>query len=516
MSYLLKGMDQTIYQSIFQNFPSPRLLLEVGPEHIIIRDANLEACTYFECKAEDLLDKMPAEAFENNVAEHIIQSCKSCIKTGKAVSINIAPNFPGGVRMQAFTLSPLPTEDKDITVIDMIAGPEEAGAQDIQRERDDAILLLTSLFDATGVGILVTDHFGRIVQVNDSFTQDYGWLSEDIINQDFVILIPPEEREISLKLHNAFIERGKSGAREIQILRKDGRLRDIYLTTVLLELSQNRRFVLSTLRDITDRKNMMRKLQYAKEQSDASNRAKSAFLANMSHELRTPLNAIIGFTEMIRNETYGPIENDKYSEYLSDIHFSARHLLEIINDVLDMSKIEAGKTDLVESDLDLEYVFKSVDMIMCERAKNAGVSLKFEVDEQARHLRADQRLLRQILINLIANSIKFSNADTQVSISAKPMVDRKYLRITVSDQGCGIPKNKIAKVMEPFGQINDPSKSRGQGTGLGLPLARAMVELHGGELLIESRKGEGTKVYLDFPVASKSDSTTSRLTTETS
>lgn len=493
-------MDQNIYQSIFQNFPNPRLLLEVEGEGVVIRDANTEACTYFECGAEDLIDKTPDEAFEHNVAEHILQSCKSCSKTGKSVSINIAPNFPGGVRMQFFALNPVVTEDGKVKVIDMVARPDDSGTKHIQRERDDAILLLTSLFDATGVGILVTDHFGRIVQVNESFTEDFGWLAEDVLNQEFVILIPPEERATSLKLHNAFIERGKSGTREVQLLRKDGRLRDVYLTTVLLELSQNRRFVLSTLRDITDRKNMMRKLQHSKEQSDASNRAKSAFLANMSHELRTPLNAIIGFTEMIRYETYGPIGNDKYAEYLSDIHFSARHLLEIINDVLDMSKIEAGKTDLVESDLDLKYIFKSVDMIMCERAETANVTLKFDVDPKARKLKGDQRLLRQILINLIANSIKFSDAGGEVLITAKPMPSGKYLRITVADEGCGIPKSQIAKVMEPFGQINDPSKSRGQGTGLGLPLARAMVELHGGELLIESRKGEGTQVHLDFPI----------------
>jgi PAS domain S-box-containing protein len=394
-----------------------------------------------------------------------------------------------------------PIEVGDKVMIDMAAIPGETGTHQVERERDDAILLLASLFDATGVGILVTDHFGNIVKTNEVFTSEYGWEKEEIINKEFTMMLPPEEREVSKKLHDAFIERGKNGTREIQILRKDGSLRDIWLTTVLLELSQNRRFIVSTLRDITERKNMIRNLKRSKELADASNKAKSVFLANMSHELRTPLNAIIGFTEMMRNETFGPIGNDKYTEYLGDIHFSARHLLEIINDVLDMSKIEAGKVELHESELNLDETFQSIEMIMSERAARAKVKLHFHVDEGVESLRADSRLVRQMLINLVANAVKFSKPNQEVTVSAKLMTDKKYLRISVKDSGCGIPKEKIEKALEPFGQISDPERSMGQGTGLGLPLTRAMIELHGGELVIESQEDKGTTVHLDFPIA---------------
>lgn len=493
-------MSRDFYKNIFELFPYPRLLIEKDGDNLLIKNINRKGCDYFEIKSQNIIGKMPQDVFSGTIATHIIQSAKTCMNVKKPVSINIAPQLPGGVKVLAFTLNPVLSEDGTIEVIDMVGSPDQAGSKNIQRERDDAIILLTSLFDATGVGIIVTDNFGRIVRVNETFEREYGWQADDLLNQEFIMLFPPEEVEISRKLHNAFIEKGKSGTREIQIISKDGKLRDVWLTTVLLELSQKRRFIVSTLKDITERKNMIRNLRHAKELSDASNKAKSSFLANMSHELRTPLNAIIGFTEMMRNETFGPIGNEKYTEYLADIHFSSRHLLEIINDVLDMSKIEAGKIDLLESDVDLTEIFGSVQMIMCDRARRAGITLDFNVDHSVQKMKADPRLLRQMLINLIANALKFSDAGTVVEVSASPMSESRYLRITVADQGCGIPKNKIAKVMEPFGQVHDPTRSRGQGTGLGLPLARAMVELHGGELLIESTRNVGTKIHLDFPL----------------
>ena len=373
---------ETDYARIFEHFPSPRLLLQPQDDgSFLVCDINEKAAEYFETTRQAALNCPPEDIFEKTVANHILQSAKTCVRVKRPVLINIAPQFPGGVKVLSYTLNPVINDAGEVDTIDMVGSPGESGVKHVQRERDDAIILLTSLFDATGVGILVTDHFGRIVRVNETFQREYGWASDDLINQEFTQLLPPEDREISQKLHTAFIERGKSGTREIQILRNDGNIRDVWLSSVLLELSQQRRFIVSTIKDITERKNMIRNLRHAKELSDASNKAKSAFLANMSHELRTPLNAIIGFTEMMRNETFGPIGNEKYREYLGDIHFSSRHLLEIINDVLDMSKIEAGKIDLVESELDLRQIFQSVRMIMSERASRAKIQLNFFVDD---------------------------------------------------------------------------------------------------------------------------------------
>ncbi|MDE1150961.1 MAG: ATP-binding protein [Micavibrio sp.] len=488
------------FRNFFLKAPIARLIISVGEDGMYrYADVNTMAANYFDIPREKMVGKTPAELFERAVAEQIEQSFISCIKTRRPVTFNAIPRVPGGIRVQAFILNPVFDNDGKVHFIDIMARPDVVDSVQLQRERDDAIMLLTSLFDASGLGIIVTDHHGRIVRVNDTFLADYEWMREDLLGEEFAMLIPPEDQAISKKLHAAFIERGRHGTRELQIIKRDGSVADIVVTTALLELSQKRRFMVSTIRDVTERKNMVRNLRRAKEDADSANKAKSSFLANMSHELRTPLNAIIGFSELMKNQTFGPINNPKYEEYLSDIHFSARHLLDIINDVLDMSKIEAGKVNLIESEVSVGDVLDSVTRIMADRAHAASVDLALQVDSNMPHIRADQRLLRQILINLVANAVKFSPAGRTVRVAATLEKPGNHLRIAVEDEGCGIPADMIKVVLEPFGQVNDPKYYKGQGTGLGLPLAKAMLELHDGKLTLVSDEGKGTKVYLDFP-----------------
>ena len=242
-----------------------------------------------------------------------------------------------------------------------------------------------------------------------------------------------------------------------------------------------------------------RLLSRARDEADRANRAKSAFLAHMSHELRTPLNAIIGFAEIIEKETFGPANSAKYREYAADIHHSGNHLLEVINDILDLSKVEAGRLSLEETEIDLAQVTDSSLRLVKQRMSGSGIRMVNEIPEDLPRLLADERLVRQILLNLVTNAVKFTPRGGEVRLRAE--VDPGgELTLCVSDTGVGIAAEDMSVVLERFGQANPfTSRSRHEGSGLGLPLVKSMIELHGGRLELESEIGVGTRVTLTFP-----------------
>jgi PAS domain S-box-containing protein len=353
------------------------------------------------------------------------------------------------------------------------------------------------VFDVSEVGIVVTDQQQRIVRINDSFIRIYGWNRNELIGKEYIEIITPDERQQVRRNHEEFLRSGIRSSGEMKLIRKDGNIANALFTTAALELSHGRRFQVTTIMDITLRKQMEITLRMAKEQADAANQAKSTFLANMSHELRTPLNAIIGFSEMMMKETFGKLGNDRYKEYLGDIHLSARHLLEIINEVLDMSKIEAGRVELDEEKLNVGQLITAVTRMMASRAFSAGLKLEEHVQDDLPPLIADPRLVRQILINLVGNAVKYSNNGGTVSVTAQ-LTPTGSMQLIVDDDGIGIPQNRIKDALEPFGQVSKPSDNRG-GTGLGLPLAKAMAELHDGSLELISEFGKGTRVIIELP-----------------
>lgn len=240
------------------------------------------------------------------------------------------------------------------------------------------------------------------------------------------------------------------------------------------------------------------KLRSATEHAVSANRGKSRFLANMSHELRTPLNAIIGFSEVMKNEVMGRIENPQYRTYVDDIHSSGEHLLEIINDLLDLSKIEAGKFELQDEVIDIAEIGLATVRMVRPQADAAKVALEINIAPNLPMLSACPRTVRQMLINLLANSVKFTPEGGSVTLSAHVESDGKLIA-RVADTGIGISEQDIERVMEPFEQSQDSTTEISAGTGLGLFLVKSMMELHGGELTIESEKGVGTTMSLHFP-----------------
>lgn len=238
-------------------------------------------------------------------------------------------------------------------------------------------------------------------------------------------------------------------------------------------------------------------LARARDAAEAANKAKTGFLANMSHELRTPLNAVIGFAEVLEGEVLGPMGNHRYTEYAKDIRESGLHLLSLINDLLDLSKAESGKLELDEREMDPEEAVSQCLSMVQPRAEAADVFLHSRIPAGLPQLYADERKIKQVLLNLLTNAIKFTPAGGEVSAAVE--WDGTHLRFLVADNGIGIAQDDLDKILQPFVQVDSSLNRKYEGTGLGLPLVKSLVELHGGELEIASEPGQGTLVKVQLP-----------------
>lgn len=256
--------------------------------------------------------------------------------------------------------------------------------------------------------------------------------------------------------------------------------------------------LIAVLEDVTRRKDMERELRDAKFIAESGSRSKSEFLAHMSHELRTPLNAILGFAQLMDQELKGPLGAPEYRSYVRDIHDSGEHLLSLINDILDISKVEAGRYELTEDTVDMAEVVERALMLVRARAEGAGVNLSTHLSSGETMLRADRRMILQILANLLSNAVKFAPADAHVTVRASIDTDGSYV-IDVEDDGRGMSSEEIEEALTPFGRASSLTSRPIEGTGLGLPLARSFTELHGGDLTIKSTTGKGTTVTVRFP-----------------
>ncbi|MFQ5783961.1 MAG: PAS domain-containing protein [Alphaproteobacteria bacterium] len=344
----------------------------------------------------------------------------------------------------------------------------------------------------------------ELAYCSDEFARIHGVSMDqigDLMRGQRGRVIHPDDRERVDREFRKFDEEGLDYQIEYRIVRPDGEVRHfVELGEAVFDETGRAIAHTGTIQDITERKRAEAALRAAKEEADLANRAKSEFLANMSHELRTPLNAIIGFSEMIRDGVFGPLGSVKYKEYAVDINASGLHLLALINDILDLSKIEAGKFELAEAAVDVPSVVGSCVALIKERAESAGVRLESHVPAAPPALYADERKLKQILINLLSNAIKFTPPGGRIDVRVDGS-SQHGCSITIADTGIGIAPEDIPKVMEPFGQADTGLDRKYEGTGLGLSLTRALVELHGGTFELESAVGRGTRAIVRFPAA---------------
>jgi signal transduction histidine kinase len=367
--------------------------------------------------------------------------------------------------------------------------------------------LLQSTLENMGEGLSVFDRDGRLIAWNARFAKLLGLpidlpnaslydiLLQQAIRGDFGAVDPvPEARERVERFYcevPAVKERTTASGFVLQIRRRampDGGVVTLYS-------------------DITERKASEEKMLQALSQAELANRAKSDFLANMSHELRTPLNAIIGFAEAVSSELLGPVRDKKQLEYIKDIHSSGLLLLSIINDVLDMSKIEAGKLELARERVRVQPLIGEAVRMVSERARSRKLALVVTAPEDEISVWGDERAIKQIMLNLLSNAVKFSHEGGRIDIRVS-LDDAADLVLDVEDYGIGMAEHEIERALEPFGQATPTVTKPDGGTGLGLPIAKGLTEALGGTLVVNSTLKRGTLVRILLPQQSRSPDVT--------
>lgn len=367
-----------------------------------------------------------------------------------------------------------------------------------------------------------TDKQGEITYVSDRVSEALGVVPVQIVSKTFkelgtFITVDGEEAELDWKnpfRDKLFQTQNKSGEKKLFLISgipyfdpETWDFEGFSGTAQDITVSQQQEQALREAHDnlearVSERTRELRENEHelitSKEQADIANRAKSEFLANMSHELRTPLNAILGFSEMLANETFGPLGHEKNLEYAASIYASGVHLTQIITDILDLSKIEANEMSMEETAVDIPRAVTSCISMISHRAKVEGVTLTSDIYDRIPFIRADVRHLKQIIINLLSNAIKFTPAGGGVTVGAELNEDQS-IEITITDTGVGIAPEDIPKVLLPFGQVAESHRRKHGGTGLGLGICNSLVKLHDGNLDIKSELGKGTTVSIKFP-----------------
>jgi PAS domain S-box-containing protein len=375
-----------------------------------------------------------------------------------------------------------------------------------EREAEDQVELMRSVVVRSSDSIVIFEtkpppaRENKILYVNPKFEEVFGSVSRDIVGHPAQVLqVDAMSRASSRQLADA-LARGDGAPLEFEARGRGGRLLWVEARVETVQKFDDGTFrwvVIS--RDVSERKRAQMELLRAKEAAEAGNRAKSNFLANMSHELRTPLNAIIGFTELIQSGIERQGWTQSYTEYLADIQSSGRHLLALINTILDLSKIEAGSLALEVGPVDLRDVVKRSLEVVSGLAESGGVAIKADTPDECPPVEGDFLKLKQVLINILSNAVKFTPPGGRVGVGIG--WDGGAATITVTDTGCGIAAGDLERVLLPFVQVDNKLSRRFPGSGLGLTIAREFCLLHGGDLRIESAEGQGTTVRIVLPRA---------------
>lgn len=395
----------------------------------------------------------------------------------------------------------------------------------LARQSEMADMRLRTAIENISESFVLWDSDDRLVMCNTKFQEQMGLADPDVVSgtarADLETRMKGYAFERKLASTNgrdgATFERQLADGRWLQVNQsktRDGGVVSIGADITLLKQNQEKlvdseRRLMATIHDLSlarraeeeravELSELNRKYMRETERAEAASRAKSEFLANMSHELRTPLNAIIGFSELMQSGLFGKLGSDRYEEYARDIHSSGSYLLGVINDILDMSKIEAGQFSLQREEIDLDKLMAEAIRVISVQADAKSISIGTKIAEHAT-LHADRRAIKQIVINLLSNAVKFTGQNGRILVKAKKVSGAFVL--SIEDNGCGIPKEALKKLGRPFEQVQNQFSKNHTGSGLGLAISRSLTEMHGGVLKIKSSEGEGTIVSVRIPVS---------------
>ncbi len=372
----------------------------------------------------------------------------------------------------------------------------EQAQADLQETRD----VYQSLVDALPQTVYRINRAGNVTFINDTYLKLTGMRREDLIGRSASDVYPPELAEkYRADDESVFLTGETYRGTEDHVLPNSDEHSYVEVVKVPVRNDSGEIVELQGMFwDVTDRVSAEKKLKQALLEAEQASRAKSDFLANMSHELRTPLNSIIGFSEIMTNEHYGSMGNEKYAEYSGDVYRTAKHLLTLINELLDIVRIESGHIDLQEEVVDLEALFEDCIHSIQPMTSKKKQTVETSIASGAEAVLADARLTKQMLLNLLSNATKFTADGGSITVSAflDPLGD---LVIRIRDNGNGIPPEKLANVTQPFVQLDEDAYRTQEGTGLGLSVTKGFAEAHGAKLKVESEVGVGTSASIDFP-----------------
>ncbi|MBW4443600.1 MAG: PAS domain-containing sensor histidine kinase [Plectolyngbya sp. WJT66-NPBG17] len=441
------------------------------------------------CTREEIIGRSYLDFVSPLHREKTLQAFTNLIKTGELRDFEFVLTTSRGTELHLEVNGKLLFRDEEL-IGGMGIGRDITERKRIEKQLQIFSRAVESAYDST----VITDLNGKIVYANSAASRIFNWQAEMLVGTHAAVFYP-ERKQTELLIAQA-IGGGWSG--EVICHRRNGDSFPALVSVSPILDEHNQPTAVSMItRDITQQKQTAAELAAKNDELERASRMKSDFLANMSHELRTPLTSILGFSSILQKQIFGAL-NSKQQLYIHQIYQSGQHLLGLINDVLDLSKVEAGQLRLELAPLVVDEVCEKTLTFVNEQARIRGLTLTSSIEPNLEPLMADELRLRQMLLNLLSNAIKFSNEGGEIGLNVK--MCGESLHLTVWDQGIGIPEDKQHLLFHPFQQVDGSLSRRHEGTGLGLALTKKLAELHSGTVVMESKEGEGSQFTICLPM----------------